>query len=185
MDHQGGFSLRDRWTAQPLWFTFLFLAVLGSVLFGLWIWVSDLDQEVRMPGVAVLSGVLFGLPFGGIMTLVQRSIRKKSGIAELDWNARLAVVRALRTGRLPDDPSLHPGLRRSVAYHLDQARKVRGGAPFLYGILLVVAVFSTVVFGPVFVLLGVWAVAAGAYAFFSSARTVARLTELERVLSEQ
>jgi len=172
--YQDDFSWRERWAAQPLWFTFLYLAVLGGALFALWTWVAAPEEEMRTPGVAALSGAAFGLLFGAVMALVRRSVWQKSGLAELDGHARLVVIQALYTGRLPDDPSLHSRLRRPVAYHLEQERKSRRSVPVVYGLLLFIAVFNMWTVSLWFVLLGVWAVALGVYAWFSSARSVVR-----------
>ncbi|MEO3784497.1 hypothetical protein ABGB12_14265 [Actinocorallia sp. B10E7] len=184
MTNQTSFSLSDRWAAQPLWFTFLYTAVLSGGLFALWTRVTGPDREMREPLVAVLLGVLFGLFFGAGMTWLQHWIRKKTGLAELDHHARLVVSRALRTGHPPADPSFHPALRRVVAYSLCQARKNRRAAPVAYGAMLLLGAVNTWLISPWFVLLILWFVILGAYAWIRFIREEARLAGLERALAE-
>jgi len=111
-------------------------------------------------------------------------MRKKSGFAELDHHARLVVSRALRTGRPSDDPSFHPALRRQVAYALDHARKSRRAAPVAYGAMLLLGVVNTWLISPWFLLLVLWFVVLGVYAWITFTRAEARLTGLERALAE-
>ena len=184
MTTQTSFSLGDRWAAQPLWFTFLCITVLSGGLFGLLTGVGGPDQEFREPLVATLLGALFGLLLGASMTWVLHRMRKKSGFAELDHHARLVVIRALRTGHPSDDPSFHPALRRQVAYTLDQARKNRRAAPAAHGAMLLLAVVNTWLISPWFLLLALWAMFLGVYAWITFTRAEARLVGLERALAE-
>ncbi|WP_106401971.1 hypothetical protein [Actinocorallia populi] len=177
------FSWGDRWAVQPWWFTFLFVAVLSGGSFGLWTWLAAPDEEMREPYVAALIGAFFGLFLGAFMTWAQHWTRKKSGFAELDQHARLVVVRALRTGRLPEDPSFHPVLRRPVAYHLEQGRKSRRVLPVAYGVLLLVAAVNTLTIGPWALLLGLWFAVMGIYGWVSSGRAEARLAGLAQGLA--
>ena len=137
-----------------------------------------------MPPIPSLAAVKRRCPAREFRAGVQRRVWKKTGFAELDRHARLAVVRALRTGHLPGDPAVHSVLRSSVTYRLERGRKSRRALPVSYGSLLLVAVANALVLGPWFLLLGLWFVALGVYGWVSVRREGPRLAGLERALVE-
>lgn len=184
MPEQTDFSLGDRWAAQPLWVPFFFAVVVSGGAGGAAMWAKAPEEELRDPYIAFAMGALLGLLLGGLLTLVRRRAEKRTGVAELDHHARLVVGRAMRTGRPPADPALHPLLRRLAASVLERERKSRRVAPVFYGFLLLVAVWNTLVVSPWFAVLILWFGVLLAYSLIMFPRVEARMLGLERALAE-
>jgi hypothetical protein len=118
-------GLRDRFGEAPLWVLFTYYVV----AFG------GLTYLLAGPSKSVGSAAAGGLLFGALMTAYTRRTRRNDQVANGDASApdRKALNIALRTGKLPADPSLHRPLVPLMARRHDQLRRAARLNPFVFG----------------------------------------------------
>ena len=173
-------SWRDRLGSMPLWAWFLYCTIGFALVTLLWPTLG-LSASISLPK-ALLRGLLFGILMTSIFAVMQRRDQTAAGGQPVGRD--IAVLRALRTGEAPSDPTLDQALRGLIARRRAQLRTAARVSPLLFGSLGVFSLLLAVADQS-----GAWVLMAGVFLGFvalarwSSARGAARITTLEAQLN--
>jgi hypothetical protein len=170
----------DRFVSMPLWAWFLYCTIAFALVTLLWPTLG-LIVSVSLPR-ALLRGLLFGILMTSFIAVMQRRDRTAAGGQPVSRN--IAVLRAIRTGEAPSDPTLDQALRGLLARRRAQRRMAAIVSPLLFGTLGVFSLLLAVADQS-----GVWVLMAGvflgfvAFARWLSVRGAARNSTLEAQLN--
>ncbi|MGI5167080.1 hypothetical protein ACQEU3_22295 [Spirillospora sp. CA-253888] len=178
-------DLRDRVATAPPWAYFLGTAVLSALS---WCLITALLQPDLAFAALLATGAVFGVLFGGVMTVmvVLMRRREKAGIGHLTRDQLIELTRALRTGEPAADPGLDAATLTQAQHRREQLRTARRRNPWLYGAFAALSVLNAVLNGsPGWYLLVALFLVLLVLTFVATPRALARLDALEAAIGSR